>query len=93
MSVRNSLQPAKPWVEILSSAEDWDLVSPEILETMLAQGHLIRAFEEILLNFASEGLVHGPVYSSIGQEGGAVASAILLNSKDGVNGSHRGHHQ
>jgi 2-oxoisovalerate dehydrogenase E1 component len=55
--------------------------------------HLIRAFEETVLELAGEGLVHGPAHSSIGQEGGAVGSIVGLRSADAVNGSHRGHHQ
>jgi 2-oxoisovalerate dehydrogenase E1 component len=60
---------------------------------MLGQLHLIRAFEETVLELAGEGLVHGPAHSSIGQEGGAVGSIAGLRSSDAVNGSHRGHHQ
>src|SRR5690606_3414756 len=60
---------------------------------MLGQLHLIRAFEEYVLTLAGEGLVHGPAHSSIGQEGGAVGSALPLTTSDTVNGSHRGHHQ
>lgn len=60
---------------------------------MLGQLHLIRAFEERVLDLAGEGLVHGPAHSSIGQEGGAVGSIVSLRSSDAVNGSHRGHHQ
>src|SRR5580693_2127863 len=60
---------------------------------MLGQLHLIRAFEETVLELAGEGLVHGPAHSSIGQEGGAVGSIVGLTSTDAINGSHRGHHQ
>ena len=60
---------------------------------MLGQMHLIRAFEESVLELAGEGLVHGPAHSSIGQEGGAVGSAVRLRDTDAVNGTHRGHHQ
>ncbi|MGW4028344.1 alpha-ketoacid dehydrogenase subunit alpha/beta [Streptomyces sp. NPDC004838] len=60
---------------------------------MLGQLHLIRAFEETVLELASEGLVHGPAHSSIGQEGGAVGSVIGLRTSDAINGSHRSHHQ
>jgi 2-oxoisovalerate dehydrogenase E1 component len=60
---------------------------------MLGQLHLIRAFEETVLELAGEGLVHGPAHSSIGQEGGAVGSIVGLGSADAINGSHRGHHQ
>jgi 2-oxoisovalerate dehydrogenase E1 component len=60
---------------------------------MLGELHLIRAFEETVLELAGEGLVHGPAHSSIGQEGGAVGSIVGLRSTDAINGSHRGHHQ
>jgi 2-oxoisovalerate dehydrogenase E1 component len=55
--------------------------------------HVIRAFEETVLELAGKGLVHGPAHSSIGQEGGAAGSIVGLLSQDQVNGSHRGHHQ
>lgn len=93
MAIRRQLSPSKPWTELRTTPEDWASADPQLLETLLGQGHLIRAFEEALLALASEGLVHGPVHSSIGQEGGAIGSAFSLQSGDGVNGSHRGHHQ
>lgn len=81
------------WIELTTTAADWKAADPELLAAMLGQLHLIRAFEETVLELAGEGLVHGPAHSSIGQEGGAVGSIIGLRSTDGVNGSHRGHHQ
>src|SRR5699024_7379171 len=60
---------------------------------MLVQIHIVRSFEEIVLQLAGEGLVHGPAHSSIGQEGAAVGSVLALRGADGVNGTHRGHHQ
>ncbi|TAJ48135.1 MAG: MFS transporter [Herbiconiux sp.] len=87
------LKPGSPWVELQTTAADWKNADPALLTTMLAQLHLIRAFEETVLELAGEGLVHGPAHSSIGQEGGAVGSIVGLRSSDGVNGSHRGHHQ
>jgi len=93
MSERIELTPAKPWVEIRTTPEDWKAADPALLATMLGQLHLIRAFEEAVLELAAEGLVHGPAHSSIGQEGGAVGSIVGLVTADGVNGTHRGHHQ
>jgi 2-oxoisovalerate dehydrogenase E1 component len=81
------------WIELSTTAADWKAADPALLGTMLAQLHLIRAFEETVLELAGETLVHGPAHSSIGQEGGAVGSIVGLRSTDGVNGSHRGHHQ
>ena len=87
------LEPACSWVELSSTDEDWDEVSPELLKTMLVQLYLVRAFEEEVLTLAGQGLIHGPAHSSIGQEGGAVGSCLSLTSADQVTGSHRGHHQ
>src|ERR1700740_2992419 len=87
------LPPAAEWSELSTTAADWKAADPELLATMLGQLHLIRTFEETVLELAGEGLVHGPAHSSIGQEGGAVGSIASLRSSDAVNGSHRGHHQ
>ncbi len=81
------------WVQLSTTAADWKAADPGLLATMLGELHLIRAFEETVLELAGEGLVHGPAHSSVGQEGGAVGSIVGLSSQDAVNGSHRGHHQ
>ena len=93
MATYTPLEPAQPWIQVQATQEDWGSADPALLATMLGQLHLIRAFEETVLELAGEGLVHGPAHSSIGQEGGAVGSAVGLRSSDAVNGSHRGHHQ
>src|SRR3954451_5761226 len=93
MPRRRKLETGVPWIEITTTAADWKAADPELLATMLGQLHLIRTFEETVLELAGEGLVHGPAHSSIGQEGGAGGSIAGLRSADGVNGSHRGHHQ
>ncbi len=87
------LQSQAPWVELRSTKADWKAADPKLLGAMLTQLHLIRAFEEKVLELTAEGLVHGPAHSSIGQEGGAVGSVMALRPSDQVNGSHRGHHQ
>jgi 2-oxoisovalerate dehydrogenase E1 component len=87
------LETGVDWVELTTTDDDWKAADPALLRGMLAELHLIRAFEETVLELAGEGLVHGPAHSSIGQEGGAVGSIIGLRSSDAVNGSHRGHHQ
>ncbi|WP_284254564.1 alpha-ketoacid dehydrogenase subunit alpha/beta [Pseudolysinimonas kribbensis] len=93
MPRRRRLETGTPWVELSTTAQDWKDADPALLSGMLAELHLIRAFEETVLELAGEGLVHGPAHSSIGQEGGAVGSIIGLRTPDGVTGSHRGHHQ
>lgn len=81
------------WHEFSATAQDWDRADGSEMETALAFLHLVRAFEEGVLELASEGLIHGPAHSSIGQEGAAVGSILALRSGDQINGSHRGHHQ
>lgn len=93
MAKQRRLQTEVPWVELSTTPAEWKAADPTLLSTMLGQLHLIRAFEERVLDLAAEGLVHGPAHSSIGQEGGAVGSIVGLRSTDAVNGSHRGHHQ
>ncbi|MGB4135513.1 MAG: thiamine pyrophosphate-dependent enzyme [Microbacterium sp.] len=93
MPKKTRLQTGVDWFELSTTPDDWAAADPALLGSMLAQLHLIRAFEETVLELAGEGLVHGPAHSSIGQEGGAVGSIIGLRTSDAVNGSHRGHHQ
>src|ERR1700678_2575866 len=87
------LAPAAQWSELSTTAADWKAADPALLAAMLGELHLIRAFEETVLELAGEGLVHGPAHSSIGQEGGAVGSIVALRSTDAVNGSHPRDHQ
>jgi len=93
MSNHNVLQPAVDWVEVSVTEADWDYAHPALLTSMFTQATVIRVFEEYVLDLAGQGLIHGPAHSSIGQEGGAVGSALSLTSTDVVNGTHRGHHQ
>ncbi|MCW2289240.1 2-oxoisovalerate dehydrogenase E1 component [Leucobacter luti] len=93
MPRRRKLDTGVPWIELTTTDADWKSADPQLLATMLGEMQLIRAFEEAVLELAGAGLVHGPAHSSIGQEGGAVGSILTLRSSDGVNGSHRGHHQ
>jgi 2-oxoisovalerate dehydrogenase E1 component len=93
MPKRRKLQTGVDWIQLESTAADWRSADQVLLTNILGQLHLIRAFEETVLDLAGEGLVHGPAHSSIGQEGGAVGSIVGLRSTDAVNGSHRGHHQ
>lgn len=93
MAETKSLEPTAQWIELRTTPDDWANADPRLLETMLIQMQIIRSFEESVLELAGEGLVHGPAHSSIGQEGGAVGSAVALRPGDGVNGTHRGHHQ
>ena len=93
MPERDRLEPEAPWTRLTTTEADWDAAEPGLLTSMLSSLVIVRTFEEYVLQLASEGLIHGPAHSSIGQEGGAVGSTLPLTSADTVNGSHRGHHQ
>jgi len=93
MAEHHPLTATAPWIEVVATQEDWDAADPDLLRTIYAQLVWIRAFEQYVLELAAAGLVHGPAHSSIGQEGGAVGSALALRTEDTINGSHRGHHQ
>ncbi|MBL4826858.1 MAG: thiamine pyrophosphate-dependent dehydrogenase E1 component subunit alpha [Spongiibacteraceae bacterium] len=80
------------WQEISATAADWDKTGKKQCLKMLNHMHLIRAFEEELLELDREGQVHGPLHVSVGQEGSMVAAMSMLGAGDLVNGSHRGHH-
>jgi 2-oxoisovalerate dehydrogenase E1 component len=82
-----------PWQEIRSTPKDWEDLGRDGLLQLLYQLQVVRSFEETVLQMESEGMVHGPAHVSIGQEGGAVGSLMLLGAGDQITGSHRGHHQ
>lgn len=87
------IAPMSEWLEIISTEADWDRLGRGEALRMHKQLHLVRAFEEMVLEVDGQGLIHGPAHSSIGQEGGAIGSIAPLRAGDQVTGSHRGHHQ
>src|SRR5579871_1346293 len=93
MVTHTALKPAASWTELATTPEDWSAADPRLLGSMLTSMVLIRTFEEKVLELATQGLVHGPAHSAIGQEGGATGSALVLRESDQINGSHRAHHQ
>jgi 2-oxoisovalerate dehydrogenase E1 component len=88
-----TLEPMAVWEQIESTEADWDALGRDELLRMHFHLHLVRAFEEAVLQMNGDGLVHGPAHSSIGQEGGAVGSIAALRASDQISGAHRGHHQ
>jgi len=82
-----------PWIRLNVSDDDWRRQDPARLVGMLEQILAIRHFEQKLLTLHQEGVVHGPVHASIGQEGAAVGVMSALSSGDKINGTHRMHHQ
>ena len=93
MAEYEDLTPLSPWRRLKTTPADWAAADPALLGSMLTSMHLIRAFEEKVLELAGLGLVHGPAHSAVGQEGGAAGSVLAMRPSDQINGSHRAHHQ
>jgi 2-oxoisovalerate dehydrogenase E1 component len=82
-----------PWLRLETTDEDWAREDPADLARWMEQLLVIRRFEERILALHGDGLVHGPAHASIGQEAGAVGAMSWLRAQDGINGTHRAHHQ
>ena len=54
MPVEKKLEAGSPWVELTTTDADWKAADPQLLMNMLGQMHLIRAFEESVLELAGE---------------------------------------
>ncbi len=65
-------------------------LTPAAAARLLLELETIRRAEEWLLEH--EELVHGPVHSSIGQEGVAVGATAALLEGDAITSTHRAHH-
>ena len=72
--------------------EDTVRMSRPVHLQMLELLILIRHFELLLLDFARQGLVYGPLHSSIGQEAVAVGCGAALQRQDLIGSTHRAHH-
>ncbi|MFZ4850625.1 MAG: thiamine pyrophosphate-dependent enzyme, partial [Caldilinea sp.] len=66
-------------------------LTPERLRELLHQMLLIRAFEESAEQLYLQGLIHGTMHLSIGQEGSAVGACAALRPTDYILSTHRGH--
>ncbi len=93
MPKTRDLQPMAVWQEIEPTDDDWQKIGKQELFRMLVHLHLVRVFEEVLLQVMADDLINGPVHSSIGEEGSAIGAMAALNDTDQVSGSHRGHSQ
>ena len=58
---------------------------------MLQLMHLIRRFEESVLDLKEADLVHGPAHTSVGQEAVAAGVALALHPGDWIGSTHRAH--
>ncbi|MBW7884390.1 MAG: thiamine pyrophosphate-dependent dehydrogenase E1 component subunit alpha, partial [Caldilineaceae bacterium] len=61
------------------------------LVRMLHQMMLIRAFEEAAEQLYLQGMIHGTMHLSIGQEASAVGACAALRPDDYILSTHRGH--
>ncbi|WKA49661.1 thiamine pyrophosphate-dependent dehydrogenase E1 component subunit alpha [Planococcus liqunii] len=68
---------------------------PRVQETdlkgLLKQMWLIRYFEEKVDEFFAKGMIHGTTHLAVGQEASAVGSIAVLEGRDKITSTHRGH--
>jgi 2-oxoisovalerate dehydrogenase E1 component len=91
MSKLEKVQPTGSCHRLQVSAADFRKIKKIDHTRMLFMLHLIREFEDKLLELKEADLVHGPVHSSIGQEANAAAAAVALKKTDLVGSTHRAH--
>ena len=78
--------------ELSVGAADYREADTAVLRHMFFHILLIREIELVLLGLKDQDQVHGPVHSSIGQEGAAVGAMQILRKEDRIASTHRGHH-
>lgn len=66
-------------------------LTPSRLHDLLYQMLLIRAFEEAAEQLYLQGMIHGTMHLSIGQEGSAAGACAALRPTDYILSTHRGH--
>ncbi|MEM2249503.1 MAG: pyruvate dehydrogenase (acetyl-transferring) E1 component subunit alpha [Candidatus Bathyarchaeia archaeon] len=66
-------------------------IDKETLLKALRTMHLIRFFEEKAEELYMQGLVHGTMHLSVGQEATATGAIFALNPEDYIVSTHRGH--
>ncbi len=65
----------------------------ELLEKMLEYMYLVRFFEEKIFWLFAQGLVHGTMHLSVGEEATGIGTTFALKNDDYAYVSHRGHGQ
>lgn len=61
------------------------------LTDLYKQMWLIRFFEEKVDEFFAKGMIHGTTHLSVGQEASAVGAIAVLENRDKITSTHRGH--
>ncbi|MEZ5091691.1 hypothetical protein [Nocardioides sp.] len=89
MPMRHDLVPGAQWTQLTVTTDDWDAAAPDPLTAMPSQLLLVRTFEELVLELAAAGLVHGPAHSEHRPGGRCVGLARPWTSADTVNAAPR----
>jgi acetoin:2,6-dichlorophenolindophenol oxidoreductase subunit alpha len=66
-------------------------INEEKLPKLLHQMWLIRFFDEKVDEFFAKGLIHGTTHLCVGQEATAVGACAVLEDRDKITSTHRGH--
>ncbi|WP_209123989.1 pyruvate dehydrogenase (acetyl-transferring) E1 component subunit alpha [Alkalihalobacillus sp. BA299] len=66
-------------------------VSEAKLVNLYKQMWLIRYFEEKVDEFFAKGMIHGTTHLAVGQEASAAGSIAVLEDRDKITSTHRGH--
>lgn len=66
-------------------------ISPDKLKGLYKELWLIRYFDEKVDQFFAKGLIHGTTHLCVGQEPSASGSVAVLESRDKIVSTHRGH--
>lgn len=77
--------------ELKVSEVDIHAIERDDLLRMLFLLHLIRVFEETVLELKEADLIHGPAHASIGQEAVAAGVVVALRRSDLISSTHRAH--
>jgi pyruvate dehydrogenase E1 component alpha subunit len=67
------------------------MVSKEKLFGLLHQMWLIRFFDEKVDEFFAKGMIHGTTHLCVGQEATAAGACAVLEDRDKITSTHRGH--
>jgi len=86
------VKPKFDFKQIEVEQADYKNADPRMLANMAFEVFLIRQFENALLNLSTDGCVHGPVHTSIGQEACAAGAMAALKPTDKTASTHRAHH-
>ncbi|TWT28262.1 thiamine pyrophosphate-dependent dehydrogenase E1 component subunit alpha [Planomicrobium sp. CPCC 101110] len=66
-------------------------VNQKDLVNLYKQMWLIRFFEEKVDEFFAKGMIHGTTHLAVGQEASAVGAIAVLEDRDKITSTHRGH--